>query len=59
MTMQEEMTNTDVVRPVNEATSAPHQPTAEEIERTKKVMQDSLASRKPKGFLENLKEWFR
>lgn len=36
-----------------------HQPSAEEIERTKKVMQDSLAARKPKGFMENLKDWFR
>ena len=41
------------------ATEVPHQPTPEEIERTKKVMHDSLAARKPKGFLESLKEWFR
>jgi hypothetical protein len=36
-----------------------HEPTPEEIERTKQVMRDSLAARKPKGFLESLKEWFR
>ncbi len=40
-------------------TSEPYQPTPEEVERTKKVMRDSLAARKPKGFLESLKEWFR
>ena len=56
--MQEENTNVDIA-PVNEAVGVPHQPTAEEIERTKKVMHDSLAARKPKGFLESLKEWFR
>lgn len=36
-----------------------YQPTQEEIERTKKVMHDSLASRKPKSFFDSLKEWFR
>jgi hypothetical protein len=42
------------------ATEAPqqYQPTQEEIERTRKVMRDSLSARKPKGFLASLKEWF-
>lgn len=34
-------------------------PTPEQIEMTKKIMHDSLASRKPKGFLDSVKEWFR
>ncbi len=58
--MPEETQNTDVSRLTNDTgKTEPHQPTAEEIEQTKKVMHDSLAARKPKGFLENLKEWFR
>ena len=57
--MQEDTTNSSVPASANETAGVPHQPTAEEIERTKKVMHDSLAARKPKGFLESLKEWFR
>lgn len=41
------------------AQAEPHVPSPEEMERTKKVMQDSLAARKPKGLLGSLKEWFR
>ena len=33
-------------------------PTPEQIEMTKRVMHDSLSARKPKGFLDNVKEWF-
>ncbi len=46
------------VTPVS-AQAEPHVPSAEEMERTRKVMQDSLSARKPKGLLESLKEWFR
>ncbi len=53
-----EPTNTQPASP-EVVSPEPHQPTPEEIEHAKKVMHDSLAARKPKGFLENLKEWFQ
>lgn len=43
----------------NRVAPEPHEPTPEEIERTRKVMRDSLAARKPKGFIDSLMEWFR
>ena len=51
--------------PVESATTptpieaAQHVPSPEEMERTRKVMQDSLAGRKPKSLIESLKAWFR
>ena len=56
--MSEQETVESSATPVSsEATS--HVPSPEEMERTRKVMQDSLSARKPKGLLESLKEWFR
>ncbi len=54
------MENTTQEGSLQPSTEVPKQyePTPEEIERTKKVMHDSLAARKPKSFLESLKEWF-
>jgi hypothetical protein len=53
----------DPTTPNENPVGAPAQPmtgpTPEMIEMTKKVMRDSLAARKPKGFLESIKEWFR
>ena len=57
--MSEETVTTNVAPSVGTENIEPHQPTAEEMERTRKVMHDSLAGRKPKSFLEKLKEWFR
>ena len=57
--MSEETVSTNVPPSVGAENMEPHQPTPEEMERTRKVMHDSLAGRKPKSFLEKLKEWFR
>ena len=57
--MSEETVSTNVPPSVATENMEPHQPSAQEMERTRKVMHDSLAGRKQKSFLEKLKEWFR